>query len=185
MRIDITSGGNSTQKIQNAIDECFLAGGGEVRLEKGDHYSGGLRLRSNVTLRLLSGARLIGSRNPEDYYVLAGDEIEPIPETDMTDMTWDYASSSPDAEEPSVLRYAGSRWNNAIIRLVYARNAAIIGEEGSEIDGCDPYDELGEENCRERHGINAFYCDDIVYSSDMLKNIRHWTHAVLHSRNDD
>ena len=183
MIIDITSGGNSTRKIQNAIDECFLAGGGEVRLEKGEHYSGGLRLRSNVTLRLLSGARLIGSRDPKAYYVLAEDVLEPIPEAEMTNLTWDYASSSPDGEEPSVLRYAGSRWNNALIRLVYARNAAIIGEKGSVIDGCDPYDELGEENYRGPHGINAFYCENIYFSGYTISNTGNWAHAVFHSAN--
>ena len=54
------------KKIQNAIDNCFKQGGGEVIIPKGKYRLGDIRIRSNVTLRLESGAYLMGSNDPED-----------------------------------------------------------------------------------------------------------------------
>lgn len=39
-----------TEAIQRAIDECFSNGGGEVIIPAGIYRTGGLRLRSHVTL---------------------------------------------------------------------------------------------------------------------------------------
>lgn len=67
-----------TCQIQKAIDDCFLNGGGEVEIPSGVFLTGGLRLRSNVTLHLLENAVLKGSVNPEDYADYINDTIEPI-----------------------------------------------------------------------------------------------------------
>ena len=53
-----------TEKIQKAIDDCFLAGGGRVLVPCGIYRAGGLRLRSGVQLYLEAGAILQGSRDP-------------------------------------------------------------------------------------------------------------------------
>ena len=47
-----------TKNIQNAIDECFTRGGGEVVVPEGVFMTGGIRLRSNVALHLLKNAVL-------------------------------------------------------------------------------------------------------------------------------
>ena len=74
-----TDGTLCTSAIQRAIDACFLAGGGEVVIPAGVFHTGGIRLRSNITLHLLSGAVLKGSRNPEDYFGYLHDALEPLP----------------------------------------------------------------------------------------------------------
>ena len=48
-----------TKNIQSAIDACFLQGGGEVVVPSGEFLTGGLRLRSQVTLHLLENAKLL------------------------------------------------------------------------------------------------------------------------------
>lgn len=58
---------NDAPAIQRAIDACAAAGGGTVLVPAGDYLSGMLRLRSHVTLRLESGARLQASPRKEDY----------------------------------------------------------------------------------------------------------------------
>lgn len=58
----------NTKNIQEAVDKCFKAGGGKVVIPKGVHFSGPLRLRSNVTLYLEEGAILKASPNIDDYY---------------------------------------------------------------------------------------------------------------------
>lgn len=50
-----------TEAIQTCIDACFLAGGGVVEIPQGDYRTGGLRLRSGVTLHLLENAHLLAA----------------------------------------------------------------------------------------------------------------------------
>jgi polygalacturonase len=58
---------NDAVAIQKAIEACAKAGGGVVVLSSGNFLSGSLMLRSNITLRILPGATLTGSRRMEDY----------------------------------------------------------------------------------------------------------------------
>mgnify|MGYP000226287436 CR=1 FL=1 len=67
--ITITSGqtGLITNLIQKAIDSCAANGGGTVRFPAGTYVTGGIQLRSNVTLQLDKGAILQGSDKYSDY----------------------------------------------------------------------------------------------------------------------
>lgn len=56
-----------TAAIQQAIDACAAAGGGTVALQGGTFLSGTIRLKSHVTLRIESGATLVGSPRLSDY----------------------------------------------------------------------------------------------------------------------
>ena len=72
---DITSFGASTSSepkinakaIQAAIDKAHNEGGGEVYIPEGTFISGTIWLKSNVSLKLSSGARLKASPNLSDY----------------------------------------------------------------------------------------------------------------------
>ena len=136
-----------TEAIQTCIDACFLAGGGVVEIPQGDYRTGGLRLRSGVTLHLLENAHLLGSRNPEDYGAFLTDTLEPVADDDRTDAAWSPATERIDKR---FFVKCASRWNNALIRAIDARNLAIIGEPGAYFDGCDCFDEQGEEHYRAR-----------------------------------
>lgn len=57
----------STSAIQKAIDECSLAGGGQVLVPTGSYKTGSIFLKSNVDLHLESGATLYGSTDIADY----------------------------------------------------------------------------------------------------------------------
>lgn len=60
----------NTAAIQSAIDAAHEAGGGIIQVPPGEWVTGTLRLRSNVTLDLAVGARLIGSTDLDDYPVI-------------------------------------------------------------------------------------------------------------------
>ena len=157
-----------TKEIQSAIDFCFTQGGGEVVIPAGIYNTGDLRLRSNVTLHLLKGAVLKGSLNPEDYFNYLQDQVEPLPPDDVTDAPYVHLSTikgetayDENKREYRFTRVPGSRWNNALIRGIHASNIAIIGDEGSIIDGSNCYDAIGEENYRGPHGITLFDCENI------------------------
>ena len=172
-----TDGTLSTAAIQAAIDACFLAGGGEVVIPAGRFLTGGVRLRSRVTLRLLDGARLVGVRDPEEYTRYLNDKIEPFTEEMLT-------STAPTAVEGYTSRSIEpfSRWNNAIIRAIGAQDIAIIGEGDATIDGQNCYDPKGEENYRGPHAINLWYCERVTLSGYTIRDSANWAHAIQNSQ---
>jgi hypothetical protein len=59
-----------TAALQRAIDACSTGEGGIVELARGTFLSGTIVLHSHVTLRIKSGATLLGSQDDADYPVL-------------------------------------------------------------------------------------------------------------------
>lgn len=174
-----------TDFIQSAIDECFRNGGGEVVIPRGDFRTGDIRLRSHVTLKLLSGAKLIGSRDPEEYFHYLNDKLEPLPESYMTPQLFTPFRNfkptdhyDPDDHNYDYVRLAGSRWNNALIRAFDAEDIAVIGEPDSIIDGDDPFDEVGEENYRGPHGMTFFGCKGVRLAGYTIVNTGNWAHNL-------
>jgi polygalacturonase len=62
----------NTRAIQSAIDEVFRAGGGIVYVPPGTFLTGGLQLKSRVTLYLEAGSVLLGSPSIDDYPIHPG-----------------------------------------------------------------------------------------------------------------
>ncbi len=158
-----------TDKIQAAIDACFRAGGGRVIIPKGVFLSGGIRLRSNVTLYLEAGAMLKASRNHLDYSAHLEDKIEPLDPSKYEGMSR--------SVDPT------SKWSNGFIKVIDAENVAIIGESGSFIDGVDCYDPEGEEGYRGPHGIIMHNVKNLHLEGYTLMNTGNWAHAILFSEN--
>lgn len=157
--------------IQTAIDECHRCGGGEVVVPEGVYRVGTIWLRSNVTLRLASGAMLVGSERADDYaYVPA----------DLLNLSENYPPSTNSfcSDTDSY-----SRWNRAIIKAIGAENVAVIGEKYSYIDGVDCWDGMGEEGYRGPHGINLKSCRNVTLSGYTLKNSGNWAHAIFACEN--
>lgn len=171
--------GNATAAVQNAINEVFLAGGGTVVLEKGVYPIGSVRLRSRVTLYLKSGAVISGSRDPKDYQILQEDALEPLPPDEFCSVGWSRAT--PERDNRFLLK-CGSRWTNAMIRLAYAEDAAIVGEKGSLIEGNDPFDPDGEEHYRGPHGISFYHCAGLTFSGLTVQNTGNWAFCSYFSR---
>ena len=57
----------NTMAIQQAIDEIACRGGGTLTFYPGRFLTGGIIMKSGVTLHLMEGATLLGSKNPYDY----------------------------------------------------------------------------------------------------------------------
>ena len=173
-----------TKYFQKAIDDCFLAGGGEVLIPEGEFIIGDIRLRSNVTLHLLENAKLLGSLDIQDYMNIYHDRLEPLPEEQATKAKW-YRSREWRQMGGGFkvhLYTAGSYWNYGMIRAVYAENISIIGEKGSVIDGRNVYDSNGEENYRGPHGINMHFCKNVRFQGYTIKNTGNWSHLIFQSK---
>lgn len=169
-----------TKNLQKAIDVCFLSGGGEVTVPSGVYLTGGIRLRSNVTLHLLENAVLMGSIHPEDYAGYIDDPIEPIAKSEREEQV---STALPEATGGSIRPY--SRWNNAIIRAIHAKNIAIIGEPGSELNGRNCFDPIGEEQYRGPHAINMWFCENIALRGYTVRDSANWAHAIQNSKDID
>ena len=167
---------NATAVLQQAFDECFKSGGGTVTVEKGVYPVKGLRLRSNTTLMLKSGAVLKASRDCDEYGMLDADAVEPVPASDFAPgVVW---VRPKDRKTNDHLLRPASRWNNAVIRILHARNVRIVGEPGSVIDGCDSYDPQGEEHFRGVHGISVHDSTNLVFSGYTIRNTGNWAHNL-------
>jgi len=59
-----------TAAIQQAIDRCWVLGGGEVIVPEGNYLTGAIALKSNTLLRLQKGATLLGTPDFADYPVM-------------------------------------------------------------------------------------------------------------------
>lgn len=57
----------ATQSIQKAIDKCFHNGGGTVLVPAGSFLVGTIELKDNVSLFLSNGAKLIATRQEDQY----------------------------------------------------------------------------------------------------------------------
>lgn len=161
---------DATPRIQEAIDACFRAGGGEVRIAAGEYHVTCIRLRSHVALHLESGARILASRDPADYDgLIVRDELEPFD-----------ASLLDPGDRLSIT--STNHWNNAIIRVYRAHDVAIIGEPGSEIDGRNCYDPEGEEGYRGPHGIGVHFSSDILCRGYTIRDTGNWSHRFCLSQ---
>lgn len=167
--------GDATAAIQGEIDRAFLSGGGTVVVGKGEWNVKALRLRSRVTLYLESGATIRGSRDPEDYFILDNDRVEPVPREWITHEAWTREQS---CSQDNFTRYPASRWNNGLIRLLGAEDAAIVGEPGSVIDGMNPYDPIGEEFFRGPQGISAINCKRLTLKGYTIRQTGNWAHRI-------
>ena len=167
--------GDATAAIQGAIDKAFQAGGGKVVVGKGEWNVKALRLRSRVTLYLESGATIRGSRNIDDYFVLDDDKVEPVPREWITHEAWTLEQS---CSLDNFTKFPASRWNNGLIRLLGAEDAAIVGEKGSVIDGMNPYDPIGEEFYRGPQGVSAINCRRLTLKGYTLRQTGNWAHRI-------
>ena len=151
-----------TALIQQALDRCRDAGGGQVTLAAGEWHIGSLRLYSNTTLYLSAGTKLIASDNIQDYE---------------------------NFQVPSTLGYLRSPfvvdlWNLpdhyilAPIVAFDAENVAVIGEEGAVIDGSDCYDPVGEEKFRGPMGMVFSRCRSVTLKGYTYQNAANWAHQL-------
>jgi len=172
-----------TEAFQAALDVCFLSGGGEVVVPEGSYVIGDVRIRSNTTLHLLENAKLLGSLDPWDYMHINEDKMEPLPEDQNSRVRWKSAGEwqGMGGGFKTHLYTVGSYWNYGIIRAAYAENIAIIGEEGSLIDGRNVYDPEGEESYRGPHAINMHFCKNVTFRGYTVQNSSNWAHAIFQS----
>ncbi len=158
-----------TLKIQRAFDMC-RENGGTVVIPKGKFITGSLRMWSDTTLYLESGAQLIGSDNCGDYEVFeVPDGIEL--RTDMEMIAQQYENRP------------WQEYRRAIISVYGGKNIAVIGEKGSLIDGNDCADPNGEEGFRGPHGFMITNAENITLCGYAIANCGNFMHQIDNCKN--
>ena len=157
-----------TSAFQMVLDLC-KAQGGTVVVPKGKYNVAALRMWSNTTLYLESGAELYGSEECDDY------EVFPIPEG--VEMRSDMEVIS---------QYYGTPWETyrrAIITAYGEKNISIIGEPNSIIDGRNCYDPNGEEGYRGPHIIFLSCCENVLFEGYTARHSGNFLHEANNCKN--
>lgn len=157
-----------TEAFQRIFDMC-KDHGGTVIVPKGRYYLAAVRMWSNTTLLLESGAELYGSDNCDDYAVFD------IPEnmemrSDMELITQYY-------------QVPWDTYRRAIITAYGERNLSIIGQPGSVIDGQNCYDPDGEEHYRGPHAIFFSCCENVLFEGYTARHSGNFLHEANNCRN--
>lgn len=153
-----------TTEFQKVLDLC-KDNGGIVVVPRGEYHVSSLRMWSDTTLKLESGARLIGSVDCNDYEVFEFPE-DVTSHSDM-EMITGYYNDKP-----------WKTYRRAIISAYGGKNIAIIGEPDSHIDGLDCFDPDGEEGYRGPHGIYLTNIDGITLSGYTIENCGNFSHQI-------
>ena len=157
-----------TEQFQKVFDMCKEEGG-VVVVPKGKYNVAALRMWSNTTLYLETGAELYGSDNCDDYAVF------PIPEgmqmrSDMEVITQYYVTP-------------WETYRRAIITAYNEKNISIIGEPNSIIDGRNCYDPNGEEKYRGPHAVFLSCCENVVFEGYTIRHSGNFLHEANNCRN--
>jgi polygalacturonase len=119
-----------TAAINQAIDACTRAGGGQVLLPPGRYLSGTVHLRSHLSLFLAAGATLVGTTNLAQY------------------------------QQPAVPAFMPEgrfgKWHRALIVGEDLEDVVLAGQ--GVIDGNKVFDPTGEEHMRGPHAIAFTNC---------------------------
>ena len=156
-----------TAAFQAALDAAAQAMGGRVVVPAGEYVVSSLRMYSGTTLLLCDGARLLGSRECEDYTLFtppAGLELR----TDVEMIPQHYEAmggSSP-------------FYRRAMISAYGQRDIAILGEGSAVIDGRDCFDPQGEEGYRGPHGIFLSGCRNVELRGYTIENSGNFMHQL-------
>ena len=157
-----------TAAFQKVFDMC-KAEGGTVVVPKGKYHIAALRMWSNTTLYLESGAEIYGSENCEDY------EIFPIPE-----------GMEMRSDMELITQYYGKTWDTyrrAMITAYGEKNISIIGEPNSFFDGRNCFDPNGEENYRGPHVIFLSCCENVLFEGYTAQHSGNFLHEANNCRN--
>ena len=152
---DAAGNGKALDKeaLNKAVSECAKAGGGQVLVPPGTYLSGTIHLKSNVTLKLDAGARILGTEDLDQY-----DHYAP-PE------------GTPEAGK--------HRWHRALVLATNVENVTITGS--GTIDGNKVFDAKGEEDMRGPHTIIVGSSQDVTIR-DVTRTHRHQQRLAVLNR---
>ena len=136
---------NNTQKIRAMIDEAEKNGGGTIYFPPGDYLTGTIELKSNMTLYVDSGARIVGSAEPEDYPMITKE----------------------------MLKGYTREGHSGLIKAINAKNVTVTGR--GTIDGQGQNWWSNPKNEHRPRAIQFINCTDVLIEKVKIINSAMWT----------
>ena len=139
------------ESINKAIGACAKAGGGTVYFPAGTYLTGTVRLESNVTLWIASGATLLGTKDLAQYEPAVKD-----------------SEGGPGGPGNNGFSRGMRGWYDALIVARGVHDVGIIGS--GVIDGNGVGNPNGEQRIRGPHAVLFFDCQHITVRDVTIKN---------------
>lgn len=157
----------NTRAIQRAIDDVFQAGGGLVYAPPGTFLTGGIELKSRVTLYLEAGCVLLGSKSIGDYIYHAG----PARDADANGHHLIFAQNADDVTlcGPGTIDGQGEAY------WELRPNRRPVAPEDAWKEGATGHYRLKDHNNRPSPMIEFAQCRNVRISGVTLKNSAGWT----------
>jgi hypothetical protein len=146
--------------INKAIGACAKAGGGTVYFPAGTYLTGTIRLESNVTLWIASGATLLGTKDLAQYEPAAKDSV-----------------GGPGGPGNNGFTRGIHDWYDAIILAEGAHDVGVIGS--GVIDGQGVGNPNGEQKIRGPHALLFFNCQRVTVRDITIENPGNYN-LILH-----
>lgn len=177
-----------TDKLQKVLDMCKLDGG-QVIFPAGRYVTAALRVWSDTTVLLKSGAEVIGSADCNDYEVFAPPEKLGFYTDNEFFPNADFLQTSPEEARGKMRFYhdgelvgfdpehsGRAEYRRAIFTAYGEENIKFVGEENSVLDGVDCFDPDGAEGLRGPHVFFMSSCRNLVFEGYTVKRAANFAH---------
>jgi polygalacturonase len=157
----------NTTAIQRAIDDVFRAGGGLVYAPPGVFLTGGIVLRSRITLYLEAGCVLLGSTSNDDYAIHPGPPI-------LGDAGGRHLIFAQDADDLTICGLGVIDGNGDAFWEPNHKNDIVLPENAWK-DVASGHVQAKYNNMRPSPMVEIVQCRNVRISGVTLKNSAGWT----------
>jgi polygalacturonase len=157
----------NTKAIQRAIDDVSRAGGGLVYAPPGTFLTGGIVLKSNITLYLEAGCVLLGSTSNDDY------EYHPGPPV-LGDATGRHLIFAQNADDVTLCGLGTIDGQGDAFWEINPRTAVVL-PENAWTDVASGHYQAKYNNLRPSPMVEFAQCRNLRISGVTLKNSSGWT----------
>lgn len=183
----LNEGGNNkgikcTQAIQNAVEKASKNGGGTIFFPAGEYLTGPIKLKSNITIHLDSGALLKFSDNFDDYLPYVEMRYEGIVMQSFSPLFYAKDVENITIKGRGVIDGQGKAWWNEVYRIETAKGPIPLTkyqkmweEQNKGIVYSDYYKRTIDKKFFRPSFFQAYNCKNILIEGVTFQNSPFWT----------
>jgi polygalacturonase len=183
----LNEGGNNkgikcTEAIQNAIEKASKSGGGTIFFPAGEYLTGALKLKSNITIHLDSGALLKFSDNFDDYLPFVEMRYEGLVMKSFSPLFYAKDAENITIKGRGVIDGQGKAWWNEVYRIETAKEPIPLtkyqkmwDEQNQGIVYSDYYKRTMDKKFFRPSFFQSYNCKNILIEGVTFQNSPFWT----------
>ncbi|WP_264535192.1 glycoside hydrolase family 28 protein [Flavobacterium sp. N1736] len=183
----LNEGGNNkgikcTEAIQNAIEKASKNGGGTIFFPSGEYLTGALKLKSNITIHLDSGALLKFSDNFDDYLPFVEMRYEGLVMKSFSPLFYAKDAENITIKGRGVIDGQGKAWWNEVYRIETAKEPIPLtkyqkmwDEQNQGIVYSDYYKRTMDKKFFRPSFFQSYNCKNILIEGVTFQNSPFWT----------